>query len=107
MTAQRLWLSDVKFIYIRRDRICAPRSGRTDTIMNAILVAETLSDSTEAYDRSENFAHCRTLETFQEYVPTHQYRPCVEQYAKSPLCRTIYEAVRESVVVFRVYRTKH
>ncbi|MGD1867408.1 MAG: Uma2 family endonuclease [Phormidesmis sp.] len=58
------------------------QQDREDTVMNAILVAETLSDSTEAYDRGDKFAYYRTMETFQEYVLIHQYRPCVEHYVK-------------------------
>ena len=44
------------------------KPGRKDTVMDAVLIAEVLSDSTEAYDRSQKFEHYRTMETFQEYV---------------------------------------
>jgi len=86
MTDQRLWLPEANLhtypdiMVTLRPPVLKP--GRKDTVMNAILVAETLSDSTEAYDRGEKFAHYRTMETFQEYVLIHQYRPCVEHYVK-------------------------
>lgn len=56
--------------------------GRKDTVMNPVLIAEVLSDSTEACDRNQKFEHYRTIETFQEYVLIDQYRPHVEQYVK-------------------------
>ncbi len=58
------------------------KPGRKDTVMDAVLIAEVLSDSTEAYDRSQKFEHYRTMETFQEYVLIDQYRPHVEHYER-------------------------
>ncbi|MEM8808821.1 MAG: Uma2 family endonuclease [Cyanobacteria bacterium P01_G01_bin.38] len=60
----------------------ALKPGRRDTVMNPFLIAETLSNSTEGYDRGEKFVHYRTIETFQEYVLIDQYRPHVEHYVK-------------------------
>lgn len=86
MTDQRLWLPNAN-VHTYPDIMLMPRppelkAGRKDTVMNAILIAETLSGSTAAYDRGDKFAHYRTMETFQEYVLIHQYRPCVEHYVK-------------------------
>ena len=94
MTDQRLWLPDAN-IHTYPDIMLMPRPpemkpGRKDTVINAILIAETLSDSTEAYDRGDKFAHYRTMETFQEYVLIHQYRPCVEHYVKQAENRWLF-----------------
>ncbi|WP_346427034.1 hypothetical protein [Leptolyngbya sp. BC1307] len=40
------------------------KPGRKDTVTNPILIAEVLSESTEAYDRNKKFEHFRTIETF-------------------------------------------
>lgn len=86
VTDQRLWLPEVN-IHTYPDVMLTSRPpelkpDRRDTVMNAILIAETLSNSTEGYDRGDKFAHYRTMATFQEYVLIHQYRPCVEHYVR-------------------------
>ncbi|MEA5466912.1 Uma2 family endonuclease [Leptothoe sp. PORK10 BA2] len=58
------------------------KSGRKDTVINPILIAETLSRSTQNYDRGDNFLHYRTIETFQEYGLVDQYRPFVEHHVR-------------------------
>ncbi|PZO56056.1 MAG: hypothetical protein DCF15_09555 [Phormidesmis priestleyi] len=86
MTDQRLWLPETN-VYTYPDVMVTSRPpemkpNRKDTVMNVMLIAETLSDSTEAYDRGDKFAHYRTMDTFQEYVLIHQQRPCVEHYVR-------------------------
>ncbi|MEO1295241.1 MAG: Uma2 family endonuclease [Cyanobacteria bacterium J06636_16] len=86
VTNQRLWIPEANR-YTYPDVMVTPRPpdlkpGRKDTVMNPIFIAETLSDSTEGYDRGDKFACYRTLETFQEYVLIDQYRPHVEHYVK-------------------------
>lgn len=86
VTDQRLWLPEVNR-YTYPDVMITPRPlelqpGRKDTVMNPILIAETLSSSTEAYDRGDKFTYYRTIESFQEYVLIEQYRPHVEHYVK-------------------------
>ena len=86
MADQRLWLPKVN-LYTYPDVMIAPRPpelqpSRKDTVMNPILLAETLSSSTEAYDRGDKFTYYRTIEAFQEYVLIEQYRPHVEHYVK-------------------------
>jgi Uma2 family endonuclease len=86
VTDQRLWLPEVN-LYTYPDVMVTPRppelkSNRNDTVMNPILIAEMLSNSTEAYDRGDKFTHYRTVESFQEYVLVEQYRPHVEHYVK-------------------------
>ncbi len=51
--------------------VCGPRryhKGRTDVILNPLLIAEVLSPSTEGYDRSEKFDHYRTIPTLADYL---------------------------------------
>ena len=53
-----------------------------DTLLNPTLIIEVLSDSTEAYDRGEKFAHYRRLSSLEEYILVAQYRICVEHYVR-------------------------
>jgi|SRR5690606_10438737 len=52
--------------------------------VNPTLIVEILSDSTEAYDRGEKFAHYRKLPSLREYVLVSQREPRIESYYKSP-----------------------
>ena len=73
--------------------------------MNVILIAEVLSDSTEAYDRSQKFAHYRTMDSFQEYVLIDQYRPHVERYERKSANQwlfTEYNSLEEAFVLSSV-----
>ncbi|NJN21756.1 MAG: Uma2 family endonuclease [Leptolyngbya sp. RL_3_1] len=86
VTDQRLWVPESD-IYTYPDAMVMPRpvelqSGRKDTVMNPVLIAEVLSDSTEGYDRGDKFAAYRTMPTFQEYVLIDQSRPHVEQFVR-------------------------
>jgi Uma2 family endonuclease len=84
---QRLWIPDHN-LYTYPDVMVAPRplqrqQGRTDTIINPVMIAEVLSKSTKSYDRDEKFSAYRTIPTFQEYLLIDQYTPHVEQYFKT------------------------
>ncbi|MEO1402470.1 MAG: Uma2 family endonuclease [Cyanobacteria bacterium J06635_1] len=57
--------------------------NRRDTLTNPLIIAEVLSKSTEAYDRSGKFAAYRTIPSFQEYVLIDQYAMHVEHYVKT------------------------
>ena len=86
MADQRLWLPKVD-LYTYPDVMIAPRPlelqpNRKDSVINPILLAETLSDSTEAYDRGNKFTYYRMIESFQEYVLIEQNRPHVEHFVK-------------------------
>jgi Uma2 family endonuclease len=56
--------------------------AQRDTLLNPTLIVEVLSDSTEAYDRGDKFAHYLRLESLQEYVMIAQDQPRVERYAR-------------------------
>lgn len=46
--------------------------------VNPIVLVEVLSDSTEAYDRGEKFAHYRRIPSLREYVVVSQHEPRIE-----------------------------
>ncbi|SRR5260221_3784776 len=54
----------------------------TDTLTNPTVIVEVLSDSTEAYDRGEKFAHYRRLDSLREYVLVAQNKVRVEHYRR-------------------------
>ncbi len=86
VTDQRLWIPAVDLYTYPDVMIVAEppelKPGRKDTVINPILLAETLSRSTQNYDRGEKFVHYRTIDTFQEYMLIDQYRPFVEHHVK-------------------------
>ena len=55
-----------------------PSHKRHLTLTNPTLIVETLSDSTEAYDRGEKFGLYIDIPTLREYVLVTQLRPRVE-----------------------------
>ncbi|MEG3934616.1 Uma2 family endonuclease [Microcoleus sp. T3_B1] len=57
--------------------------GRKDTITNAVMVAEVLSESTADYDRGGKFKLFRTIPSLREYVLIDQYEMHVEQFVKT------------------------
>jgi Uma2 family endonuclease len=57
---------------------------QSDTLLNPVLIAEVLSDSTENYDRGRKFEQYRTLPSLSEYVMVAQDAPRIEQYTRQP-----------------------
>lgn len=53
-----------------------------DTLLNPTVIMEVLSESTEAYDRGEKFAHYRRLPSLTDYVLVAQNKACVEHYIR-------------------------
>ena len=53
-----------------------------DAIVNPILLVEVLSDSTEAADRGEKFAHYRRLPSLREYVLVSQNTQRLEVFRR-------------------------
>lgn len=93
-TDQRLWIPNAKR-YTYPDVMVTPspvdlQPGRKDTVMNPILVAETLSKSTQGYDRGDKFTAYRTIDTVQEYLLIDQYSPHVEHYVKQATKQWIF-----------------
>jgi Uma2 family endonuclease len=55
---------------------------RLDMLYNPTVIVETLSPTTEGYDRGEKFARYRQLDALQEYLLVAQDRPHVEHYVR-------------------------
>jgi len=54
-----------------------------NTLVNPIVLVEVLSDSTEAHDRGEKFAHYRCIPSLLEYVLVSQRRPRIEVFRRN------------------------
>jgi Uma2 family endonuclease len=54
-----------------------------NTVLNPVVLVEVLSDSTEAYDRGEKFAHYRRIDSLRDYVLVSQREPLLEHYARN------------------------
>lgn len=80
----KTWIAPVRrFVYPDTTIICEKPvffKERRDVITNPLLVAEVLSDSTEAYDRGKKFECYSLLSSIKEYVLVSQYEPKVETY---------------------------
>jgi Uma2 family endonuclease len=57
--------------------------GERDTLLNPLLIAEVLSDSTERYDRGVKFGHCRKIASLREYLLVSQNFPKIERYFRN------------------------
>lgn len=55
---------------------------QVDTLLDPVLIAEVLSESTERYDRGAKFAHYRGIDAFQEYLLVAQTEMRVEHYRR-------------------------
>jgi Uma2 family endonuclease len=82
----RLWIPS-KRVYTYPDVMLVAGTlelaeGRKDTITNAVMVAEVLSESTADYDRGGKFKLYRSIPSFREYVLIDQYEMHVEQFVK-------------------------
>jgi len=53
-----------------------------DTILNPTVLAEVLSNSTEAYDRGKKFEHYQEIPTLKEYLLVSQWKPRIDQYLR-------------------------
>lgn len=87
VTDQRLWIPSRK-IHTYPDIMVVKtpleyEEGRTDTLVNPVMIAEVLSKSTKGYDRDEKFAAYRTIPSLQEYILIDQYTMHIEQYCKT------------------------
>lgn len=54
-----------------------------NTVVNPAVLVEVLSDSTEAYDRGEKFAHYRRIPSLQDYLLVSQHEMLIEHYRRS------------------------
>ena len=58
------------------------KPGRNDTVMTPVLIAEVLSDSTDACNRGDKFVAYRMISSLQEYLLIDQTTIQVEQFVK-------------------------
>jgi Uma2 family endonuclease len=71
-----------------------------DTLINAVVIIEVLSPSTEAYDRGKKFELYQQIETLVEYVLVSQEPYRIEQYVRQAAAQWLYtEAHRAEDVV--------
>lgn len=54
-----------------------------NTAINPVVIAEVLSDSTEAYDRGEKFAHYRRIPSLRDYLLVLQREAQIEHYRRN------------------------
>ena len=57
--------------------------GRSDEILNPMLIVEVLSKSTNNFDKDDKFRFYRSIPELREYVLVSQYEFLVEQYIKT------------------------
>jgi Uma2 family endonuclease len=74
-----------RFLYPEASLVCGNIQSSPhdpESVINPILIAEVLSDTTEAYDRGEKFRLYRSLPAFREYLLLDQHRPIVSIFSR-------------------------
>jgi Uma2 family endonuclease len=66
-----------------------------DVLINPMVIFEILSDSTEAYDRGEKFAHYQLLDSLAEYILVSQYFCRVDKFLRRDDNAWIYSAYQK------------
>lgn len=56
--------------------------GRSDTIVNPVVIIEVLSESTKDYDRGTKFTAYRSIETLTDYILVDQDTAHIEYFSK-------------------------
>ncbi|MDJ0531243.1 MAG: Uma2 family endonuclease [Xenococcaceae cyanobacterium MO_207.B15] len=87
MSDLRLWIPNCR-LYTYPDVMVVDTplvfaENRQDTIVNPLMIAEILSDSTEKYDRGDKFRMYRTIPSFKEYLLISQKAMQVEKFSKN------------------------
>jgi len=54
-----------------------------NAMTNPVVLVEVLSETTEAYDRGDKFAHYQQLSSLQHYVLVSQHEPRIEVYTRA------------------------
>ena len=100
VTDQRLWIPKKRIYTYPGVMVISGelqlQTGRKDTILNPLIIAEFLSSSTRNYDKDQKFAAYRTIPTFQEYLLIDQYTMQVEQYYKTAQKQWIFSEYNEA-----------
>lgn len=122
----RVYSSDLRIRIVETDMatypdvtvICGQLKTAPDdpnATVNPTLLVEVLSDSTEAYDRGEKFAHYRYISSLKEYVLVSQRTQRVEVYRRNntnhwelfefrPGEAVVFESIGCKVDVNEIYR---
>ncbi len=83
-TEVKLWIEELDlFTYPDLMIICDKPQfypGRTDVILNPLIIIEVISKSTEAYDRGKKFQFYRSIPSFQEHILIDDYSVHVDQF---------------------------
>ena len=79
---------DVSVVYGRRERA----QDDPEAITNPTVLVEVLSDSTEAGDRGDKFAHYRRIPSLQEYVLVSQNTRPIEVFRRREASWVLTEA---------------
>lgn len=53
-----------------------------DTLLNPTVIAEVLSDYSEAYDRGKKFALYRQIPSLRDFLLVSQHKPLIEQFIR-------------------------
>lgn len=107
-----------RYVYPDASVVCgrpAFEDATRDTLLNPVVVVEVLSDSSEAYDRGDKFAHYQTIASVQDYVLASQKEPRIEHFHRlqdgtwllrilKPGARLVLESVGCEIPVERAYR---
>jgi len=56
--------------------------GRSDTVVNPVVIIEVLSESTRDYDRGTKFTACRNIQTLTDYILVDQDTAHIEYFSK-------------------------
>lgn len=84
-----------RFVYPEASVVCGQvisSLSDADSIINPMLVAEVLSESSEAYDRGEKFRLYRRLPSLREYVLISQQQVLTETYFREDSGSWTYQA---------------
>ncbi|MBF0118137.1 MAG: Uma2 family endonuclease [Desulfobacterales bacterium] len=75
-----------RFVYPDVTVVCGKEKyfdNAKDVLLDADLIVEVLSDSTELYERSDKFAYYRKLDSFKEYLLVSQKKKKIEKFLKN------------------------
>ena len=66
-----------------------------DLLLNALVIWEVLSSSTEAFDRGDKFTFYKSIASFKEYLVIAQHRSHITHYAKLDSGKWDYEEAND------------
>lgn len=72
------------YVYPDVSVVCGPAfgAGPSDTLLNPVLIAEVLSDSSEAFDRGDKFRGYRSIASLRQYLLVSQHAPRIDVFTR-------------------------